>query len=131
MGNGIAGVSELVETWRQIIIGDHKSWVLFAHGTCVVLAGPAEDLAGQATGILRVYGPVHPGSPTGDFDGRQPGRTPPARVKAVMQARPKECHDHLAAGVLRPSGLSAHRSRLNDCIDVCIRSGRLSRRRPG
>jgi len=34
------------------------------------------------------------------------GRTPPARVKAVMQARPKECHDHLAAGVLRPSGFS-------------------------
>ena len=63
----MAGAGEVVETWRQIIIGDHKSWVLFAHGTCVVLPDPAEDLAGQAIGILREYGPVHPGSPSGDF----------------------------------------------------------------
>jgi hypothetical protein len=56
-----------VATWRQIIVGDHKSWVLFAHGTCVVLPTPAEDLVGQATGILREYGPVGPGSPAGDF----------------------------------------------------------------
>jgi hypothetical protein len=47
----MAGVGELVETWRHIVIGDHKSWVLFAHGTCVVLADPAGDFAGQATGI--------------------------------------------------------------------------------
>lgn len=63
----MADVNELVETWRQIIIGAHKSWVLFAHGTCVVLVSPEEDLVGQATGILREHGPVHPGSPAGDF----------------------------------------------------------------
>jgi hypothetical protein len=41
--------------------------VLFAHGTCVVLVDPADDLAGQAVGILREYGPVRAGSPAGDF----------------------------------------------------------------
>jgi hypothetical protein len=56
------------EIWRRIIIGDHKSWVLFAHGTCVVLTEPAEDLAAQAVALLREYGPVRAGSPAGDFN---------------------------------------------------------------
>jgi hypothetical protein len=63
----MAGVEELVDTWRQVIVGEHKSWVLFASGTAVVLVDPADDLAGQAVGILREYGPVHPGSSAGDF----------------------------------------------------------------
>jgi hypothetical protein len=57
----------LADLWRQIIIGDRKSWVLFAHGTCVVLTEPVGDLAAQATAILAEYGPVHPGGPAGDF----------------------------------------------------------------
>ena len=63
----MSDVPELVQTWRRIIVGDHKSWVLFAHGTCVVLLDPADDLADQAVGIMREYGPVHVGSPAGDF----------------------------------------------------------------
>lgn len=63
----MAGVDELADTWRRIIVGEHKSWVLLAHGTCVVLVDPAGDLAAEAVGILREYGPVHPGSPAGDF----------------------------------------------------------------
>jgi hypothetical protein len=63
----MASVEELVEVWRQVIVGEHKPWVLFAHGTCVVLVEPAEDLADQAVAILREYGPVRPGSPAGDF----------------------------------------------------------------
>lgn len=57
----------LVETWRQIIIGGTKSWVLFANGTCVVLVDPAEDLAEQATTIIREHGPVRAGEQAGDF----------------------------------------------------------------
>ncbi len=64
----MSSVDELVALWRQIIVGDHKSWVLFEHGTCVVLVDPTEDLAGQAVGILREYGPVHAGTPAGDFN---------------------------------------------------------------
>jgi hypothetical protein len=60
-------MGELVDAWRRIIVGQHKSWVLFAHGTVVVLVGSTDDLAGKAIGTLREYGPVHPGSPAGDF----------------------------------------------------------------
>ncbi len=57
----------LVEVWRRIIVGDTKSWVLFENGTCVILMEPDEDLAAQATEIIREWGPVHAGSPAGDF----------------------------------------------------------------
>ena len=56
-----------VETWRQIIVGDEKSWVLFKHGTCVILVDPGDDLAAQAVAVLREFGPVHPGTPAADF----------------------------------------------------------------
>ncbi|WP_225992852.1 hypothetical protein [Actinomadura rudentiformis] len=58
---------EMVDVWRRVIVGDEKSWVLFENGTCVILMEPEEDLAAQATEILREYGPVHPGSEAGDF----------------------------------------------------------------
>lgn len=58
------------EAWRRAIVGAGKSWVVFAQGTCVVLANPepAADLTAAATALLREYGPVHVGSPAGDFD---------------------------------------------------------------
>lgn len=57
------------DAWRRIIIGDHKSWVVFANGTCVVLPDPdpAADLAAEAVALLREYGPVHAASAAGDF----------------------------------------------------------------
>ncbi|GGN99022.1 hypothetical protein GCM10010112_92440 [Actinoplanes lobatus] len=60
---------ELAGVWRRIIRGDGKSWVVFAHATCVVLPapGPADDLAQQAVDILREYGPLFAGSAAGDF----------------------------------------------------------------
>jgi len=60
---------DLAETWRRIIVGPQKSWVAFSNGTCVVLPDPDRtvDLESLAVDILREYGPVHPGSPAGDF----------------------------------------------------------------
>ncbi|MFR9780589.1 hypothetical protein ACL02O_31640 [Micromonospora sp. MS34] len=60
---------DLADVWRRIIVGDGKSWVVFRHGTCVVLPdpGPDTDLAAHAADILREYGPVHAGGPAGDF----------------------------------------------------------------
>ena len=58
----------LVDTWRKIIVGEGKSWVLFEHGTCVILTGPVEDLAAQATALLKEWGPVVVGTPAGDFN---------------------------------------------------------------
>ena len=57
----------LIETWRNIIVGGEKSWVLFANGTCVILMEPEADLQSQAVELLREYGPVHAGSTAGDF----------------------------------------------------------------
>src|SRR5438270_5939041 len=59
---------ELVEIWRQIMVGEGKSWVLFEHGTCVILTQPEADLAAQATGLMREWGPVQVGTDAGDFD---------------------------------------------------------------
>ncbi|MEU9777909.1 MULTISPECIES: hypothetical protein [unclassified Streptomyces] len=58
----------LVSVWRRLLTGPGTSWVLFEHGTCVVLTGsPEGDLAEQATGILGAFGPVRGGSAAGDF----------------------------------------------------------------
>jgi hypothetical protein len=68
---------ELVEVWRQIIVGDSKSWVLFENGTCVILMQPESDLAAQATALLEEWGPVQVATPSADFNvielAEQPG----------------------------------------------------------
>lgn len=55
------------DVWKQVLSGSPTSWVLFEHGTCVLLPAPEGDLAEQATELLRHYGPVHAGSPAADF----------------------------------------------------------------
>ena len=59
--------TQFAEAWRRIVIGDKKSWVLFRHGTCVILMKPEQDLRAQAIELMREWGPVHAGSPAGDF----------------------------------------------------------------
>ena len=58
---------QIVADWRRIIVDDHKSWVVFKNGTCVVVMQPDDDLAEQAVSILKQWGPVHAGSASGDF----------------------------------------------------------------
>lgn len=60
-------IDAMVETWRSIILGDEKSWVLFENGTCVILMAPEEDLAAQAIELLKEWGPVVAGTSAGDF----------------------------------------------------------------
>ncbi|MDT0466431.1 hypothetical protein [Streptomyces gibsoniae] len=57
----------LVGVWKRLLTDPRKSWVLFEHGTCVVLTTPDGDLSEQATKILGEFGPVHAGSSAGDF----------------------------------------------------------------
>jgi hypothetical protein len=57
----------LVDVWRRLLVNPSASWVLFEHGTCVVLTAPEGDLAAQATGILQEFGPGRAGSASGDF----------------------------------------------------------------
>ncbi|MEU6201089.1 hypothetical protein [Streptomyces sp. NPDC047061] len=57
----------LIDTWQRLLTGSGKSWVLFEHGTCVVLEHPTGDIAEQAVGILREFGPMHVATAAGDF----------------------------------------------------------------
>ncbi|MEV6051481.1 hypothetical protein [Streptomyces sp. NPDC052107] len=57
----------LIDAWRRLLADSGKTWVLFEHGTCVVLEQPTGDPAAQATEILREFGPVRVGGPAGDF----------------------------------------------------------------
>ncbi|WP_229712951.1 hypothetical protein [Streptomyces fuscichromogenes] len=57
----------LIDAWRRLLTGSGKSWVVFEHGTCVVLEHPAGDIAEQAVGILREFGPMHVATAAGDF----------------------------------------------------------------
>ncbi|MFF5718795.1 hypothetical protein [Streptomyces buecherae] len=70
----MAGVNTeiLVDAWQRLLADPHTSWVLFEHGTCVVLTAPDGDLAEQATDLLRRFGPVRPGSSAGDFGTIEP-----------------------------------------------------------
>jgi hypothetical protein len=61
-------ITQLVNLWRSIIQGENKSWVLFEHGTCLILMQPEEDLAAQARRIMAEWGPVAVGTPSADFN---------------------------------------------------------------
>lgn len=65
----------IVEIWRKIIQNtperQGKPWVVFRHGTCVILmqgASSKEDATTKATQIISEYGPVYAGTPAGDFN---------------------------------------------------------------
>ncbi|MFE3149459.1 hypothetical protein ACFXJ6_22815 [Streptomyces sp. NPDC059218] len=65
----------LIDVWQRLLADPHKSWVLFEHGTCVVLTVPEGELAEQATALLKEFGPVHAGSSAGDFGVIDPKNT--------------------------------------------------------
>ncbi len=56
-----------IDVWRRIILDPGKSWVLFENGTCVILVEPEADLVVQSVDLLKEWGPVHTGTPAGDF----------------------------------------------------------------
>ena len=59
---------DLVKIYNKIIIDSSISWVLFKHGTCVMLTKPGKDIRAQAINILKKHGSVMPGTPSGDFE---------------------------------------------------------------
>ena len=56
-----------LQAWKKIWDPNKCSWVLFAHGTCVVFADDANNVRERAVEIMRAYGPVHVGCEAGDF----------------------------------------------------------------
>ncbi len=61
-------VQAMISSWKGILEGQSKSWVVFEHGTCVVLMDPQRDLKERAIELLKERGPVHVGTPAGDFN---------------------------------------------------------------
>jgi hypothetical protein len=60
-------INRMIAIWREILIKEENSWVMFELGTCLILLEPEEDLQAQAIEILKVWGPVVPGTSAGDF----------------------------------------------------------------
>jgi hypothetical protein len=59
-----------VATMRRVLRGTGKSFIVFERGTVVVVVGaePDVDLAARAVALLSEWGPVHVGTPAGDFN---------------------------------------------------------------
>ena len=55
---------DLINIYKKIIIDQSASWVLFRHGTCVMLLEPQKNIKEQAEKILREHGSVLPGTPS-------------------------------------------------------------------
>jgi hypothetical protein len=55
-----------IDRWRQLLAQNEYPWALFAHGTCVILVDPEQDIARQATELIAQW-PVHAGGNLGDF----------------------------------------------------------------
>ena len=58
---------QLAKIWRNIIIGDQKTWSLFKNGTVVIFTNPPEDIRKESIAIMEKWGPVRAGGPAGDF----------------------------------------------------------------
>ena len=59
---------DLINIYKKIITDQSASWVLFKHGTCVMLLEPQKDIKEQGVKILREHGSVIPGTTSGDFE---------------------------------------------------------------
>lgn len=67
--------NQLKDIWRNIIEKlppkKGKSWVVFKHGTCVIINEStisAEETETKGKEIMAKWGPVFPGCPAGDFN---------------------------------------------------------------
>lgn len=58
---------QFINIYKKIIEPNLKNWVVFEHGTCVIIYHPKEDLENEAKEVLQKYGQVYPGSSTADF----------------------------------------------------------------
>ncbi|MCL4365888.1 hypothetical protein M1437_01545 [Patescibacteria group bacterium] len=60
-------IDKLVDIYKKVIEPKLKDWVVFEHGTCVIIYHPPKDLEAETKEVLKKYGQVHPGTSTADF----------------------------------------------------------------
>lgn len=59
---------DLIRIYKKIVTDKSMSWVLFKHGTCVMLLNHEKDIREGAISILKEHGQVVAGTPSGDFE---------------------------------------------------------------
>lgn len=57
----------MINIYKKIIEPKLKDWVIFEHGTCVIIYQPPKDLKAEAIEVLQKYGSVAAGTPSADF----------------------------------------------------------------
>ncbi|MBI4035921.1 hypothetical protein HY383_03145 [Candidatus Daviesbacteria bacterium] len=57
----------MIDIYKKVIEPKLKDWVVFEHGTCVILYHTPKDLQAEAKEVLQKYGQVQPGSSSADF----------------------------------------------------------------
>lgn len=57
-----------INIYKKVIDPKLTDWVVFEHGTCVIIYHPPKDLKAEAVEVLEKYGQVYPGTSTADFN---------------------------------------------------------------
>ncbi len=58
---------QLINIYKKIIEPKLKDWVVFEHGTCVIIYQPTKNLETEAKEVLQKYCPIKPGTSSADF----------------------------------------------------------------
>lgn len=61
-------IDKLIAVYKKVIEPNLQNWVVFEHGTCVIIYHPPKDLEAEAKEVLQKYGQVYPGTSTADFN---------------------------------------------------------------
>jgi hypothetical protein len=88
--------------------GFDRSWVLYKHGTIVVIEEAEDDVAETATRLLKEEGPVLAGTPLGDFGVHPVSQSPGWAVTShhrqlLTYVAPEEKAEMEAVGLTRTS----------------------------
>ena len=57
----------IIKIWKQLITNEEETWIVFENGTCIILLDPQGEIEKQAIELLKLWGPVVPGTNSGDF----------------------------------------------------------------
>lgn len=63
----VVDLEKLNKIWREILLSEVKTWVIFKHGTCVVCSDPGQDPREYATNLMKTLGIVVTATSHGDF----------------------------------------------------------------
>lgn len=67
MVNDTLSNDDLIKHVQLAINPIFKSWVLFKHGTYIIIENNENEIEKEALEKMKEFGPVHAGSPAGDF----------------------------------------------------------------